>query len=247
MTPTILPCGDSAMTLQIGETIDADANARIIALAGEIEARAIPGVGEVVPTYRSLLVRYDPETVRGADLEKQLLEAFEHPSQTGAEGRLWTVPCLYGGASWQDLDELATMKSMSPEEVVALHSSAEYRIYMIGFAPGFAYLGGLPLALHTPRLLKPRQNIPAGAVGIGGQQGNISSVDGPSGWRFLGWTPVPTFDPAGAEPFLFRAGDRLRFRPIGADEADDLAARAKAGETIISPEPVARSGAEAAQ
>ncbi|HRP77652.1 MAG TPA: 5-oxoprolinase subunit PxpB [Aquamicrobium sp.] len=237
MTPTVLPCGDCALVLQIGETVDAEANARIIALAAEMEARALPGVREIVPTYRSLLVRYEPEEVRGAELERQLLAAYEHPARAGAEGRLWTVPCLYGGAVGQDLEELAAMKGLSPDEVAALHSGAEYRIYMIGFAPGFAYLGGLPEILHTPRLPKPRQNIPAGAVGIGGQQGNINSVAGPSGWRFVGWTPVRTFDPGRAEPFLFRAGDRLRFRPIGADEAAALSARAEAGELLISPEP----------
>lgn len=247
MTPTILPCGDCALILQIGETVDAEANARIIALAAELEERALAGIWEIVPTYRSLLVRYDPEEVRGAELERQLLEAFEHPARTGAEGRLWTVPCLYGGAVGQDLDELSAMKGLSPDEVVALHSGAEYRIYMIGFAPGFAYLGGLPETLHTPRLLKPRQNIPAGAIGIGGQQGNINSVAGPSGWRFIGWTPVRSFDPARAEPFLFRAGDRLRFRPISTDEADALSARAEAGEPIIAPEPAPHTGGEAAR
>lgn len=236
MSPTVLPCGDCALIVQIGDSVDAEANARIIALAAELEERALPGVREIVPTYRSLLVQYDPAQVRGADLERQLLAAFEHPARSHAGARLWTVPCLYGGAVGQDLEELAAMKGLSPDEVVALHASAEYRIYMIGFAPGFAYLGGLPEILHTPRLKKPRQNIPAGAVGIGGQQGNINSVAGPSGWRFVGWTPVRSFDPARAEPFLFRAGDRLRFRPIGADEAEELAARQQAGETIMSPE-----------
>jgi KipI family sensor histidine kinase inhibitor len=236
MTPTLLPCGDSALVLQIGEKIDAEANSRIIALAAEVEARALPGVLEIVPTYRSLLLRYDPERIRGAELEQRLLEAFEHPATAGGEGRLWTVPCLYGGEVGQDLEELATMKGLSSQEVIALHSGAEYRIYMIGFAPGFAYLGGLPEILHTPRLLKPRQKIPAGAIGIGGQQGNINSVAGPSGWRFIGWTPVRSFDPARPEPFLFRAGDRIRFRPIDAEESRDLLARAANGDTIIVPE-----------
>jgi KipI family sensor histidine kinase inhibitor len=236
MTPTLLPCGDSALVLQFGERIDAEANLRIIALAAELEARSFPGVLEIVPTYRSLLLRYDPERIRGAELEQRLLEAYEHPATAGGEGRSWTVPCLYGGEVGQDLEELAAMKGLSPQEVIALHSGAEYRIYMIGFAPGFAYLGGLPEILHTPRLLKPRQNIPAGAIGIGGQQASISSVAGPSGWRFIGWTPVQSFDPSRAEPFLFRAGDRIRFRPIDAEESCDLLARAANGDTIIVPE-----------
>ncbi|BCH22310.1 allophanate hydrolase [Mesorhizobium sp. L-8-10] len=236
MTPTILPCGDAALVLQIGDKIDAEANACVIALADELTARALPGVLEIVPTYRSLLVRYNPGQIRGGDLEQRLLQAFEHPANVSDQGRLWIVPCLYGGEVGQDLDELAATKGLSSEEVIALHSGAEYRIYMIGFAPGFAYLGGLPEILHTPRLLKPRQNIPAGAIGIGGQQGNINSVAGPSGWRFIGWTPVKSFDPERAEPFLFRAGDRIRFRPIGEEESRDLIARSAAGEMIVVPE-----------
>jgi KipI family sensor histidine kinase inhibitor len=240
MTPTILPCGDAALVLQIGDKIDAEANACVIALADELTARALPGVLEIVPTYRSLLVRYNPGQIRGGDLEQRLLQAFEHPANVSDQGRLWIVPCLYGGEVGQDLDELAAMKGLASEEVIALHSGAEYRIYMIGFAPGFAYLGGLPEILHTPRLLKPRQNIPAGAIGIGGQQGNINSVAGPSGWRFIGWTPVKSFDPERAEPFLFRAGDRIRFRPIGEEESRDLLARAAAGEMIVVPETTGR-------
>lgn len=235
MTVTFLPCGDSALVLQLGDRIDAQINARIIRLASAIEDMAIPGVTDIVPTYRSLLLRYDPQQVRGAALQDMMAQIT---LDDGADvpGRLWTVPCLYGGAVGQDLDDLAQMKNMTRDELIALHSAAEYRIYMIGFAPGFAYLGGLPDALHTPRLPKPRQNIPVGAIGIGGQQGNINSVSGPSGWRFVGWTPLRSFDPHRAEPFLFRAGDRIRFRPITQDEASDLSRRAEAGEMIVSPE-----------
>lgn len=240
MTPSLLPCGDSALTIQIGESVDADANARIIALAEAVEvaahSSALEGVLDIVPTYRSLLVRYDPERIRGAELGPRLLAIAGRPLETAVAGRLWRVPCLYGGEVGQDLEEMARMKGLSPEELIAFHSGTDYRVYMIGFAPGFAYLGGLPEILHTPRLPKPRQNIPRGAIGIGGQQGNINSVAGPSGWRFLGWTPVRAFDPARPEPFLFRAGDHIRFHPISPEEACVLDARSAAGEAIITPE-----------
>lgn len=241
--PRLLPCGDCALVLQLGETVDSAVNARIIALAAALETAvdsgALAGVLDIVPTYRSLLVRYDPEIIRGAALGQRLLDLAAQPL-TGAEaGRLWRVPCLYGGAVGQDLDELAAMKGLSRDELIAIHSGTDYRVYMIGFAPGFAYLGGQPEILHTPRLPKPRQNIARGAIGIGGQQGNINSVAGPSGWRFLGWTPVRSFDPTRAEPFLFRAGDRIRFHPIGEAEAQALDARSAAGETIIAPEAAA--------
>lgn len=235
MKPTLIPCGDRALMLQLGETIDSGMNARITALADEIRAAELPGVTEIVPTYRSLLLMYDPELIRGAALERELLDLWDRPARDGASGRLWRVPCLYGRAG-DDLEELAAMKGMTPEEVVALHSGAEYRVYMIGFAPGFPYLGGLPEALHTPRLKKPRQNIPAGGVGIGGQQANINSLAGPSGWRYVGWTPIRCFDPERAEPFLFRAGDRIRFHPVDAAEAAALAERAERGDPLIAPE-----------
>lgn len=240
MPPTLLPCGDCALVLQLGETVDAAINARIIALAAAletaVESGAMAGVLDIVPTYRSLLVRYDPEIIRGAALGQSLLDLAAQPMTNEGTGRRWRVPCLYGGTVGQDLDELAGMKGLSRDELIAIHSGTDYRVYMIGFAPGFAYLGGQPEILHTPRLPKPRQNIARGAIGIGGQQGNINSVAGPSGWRFLGWTPVRSFDPMRAEPFLFRAGDRIRFYPISDAEAQALDARSAAGEMIIAPE-----------
>ncbi|MEH6774420.1 MAG: 5-oxoprolinase subunit PxpB [Cereibacter changlensis] len=242
MPPRLLPCGDSALTIEIGETIDAECNARIIALAAEVEAAvragALEGVQDIVPTYRSLLVCYDPERIRGAELWPRLLALAGQPRETAQARRLWRVPCLYGGEVGQDLEEMARMKGLAPDELVALHSGVDYRVYMIGFAPGFAYLGGQPEILHTPRLPKPRQNIPRGAIGIGGQQGNINSVAGPSGWRFLGWTPVRSFDASRPEPFLFRAGDHVRFHPIDAEEARVLEARSAAGKMIVTPEEI---------
>jgi KipI family sensor histidine kinase inhibitor len=121
------------------------------------------------------------------------------------------------------------------DEVISLHSGAEYRVYMIGFAPGFAYLGGLPEVLHTPRLTTPRQHIVAGSIGIGGKQASINSLDGPSGWRFIGRTPLRLFDPQREEPALFRAGDTVRFKAIDAAEFERLEARVAAGETIAEP------------
>lgn len=243
MTPTLFPCGDSALTLQIGKNVDAGANARIIALAAAletlIEGGALTGVQDIVPTYRSLLVRYDPEQIRGAALGARLLEIAAAPMAGAGHGRLWRVPCLYGGTVGQDLEELAQMKGLTVEELIAIHAATDYRVYMIGFAPGFAYLGGQPEILHTPRLAKPRQMIARGAIGIGGQQGNINSVAGPSGWRFLGWTPVRSFDPTRAEPFLFRAGDHIRFHPVTEAEARALDAAAEAGKSIITPEEIA--------
>lgn len=228
--------------LQLGDKIDADINARVIAIASMLEAERdkgrLDGVVDIVPTYRSLLVRYNPAQIRGAALEVLLHGIDQNLPNCQAATRLWDVPCAYGGEIGQDLEELAKMKGLTTDELIAIHSGTDYRVYMIGFAPGFAYLGGQPAILDTPRLLTPRQNIARGAIGIGGQQGNINSVAGPSGWRFLGWTPVRSFDPRRPEPFMFRAGDRIRFRPISMDEAQELDARSAAGDTLITPQEV---------
>ncbi len=244
MSLTFLPCGDSAMTLQLGEAIDAETNAHVIALADMVERMqhdgTLQGILDIVPTYRSLLIRYDPQLVRGAALEARLSALEPGAMVPSAPSRHWTIPCLYGGEVGQDLDELARMKGLSTDELIQIHAQTEYRVYMIGFAPGFAYLGGQPEILHTPRLTTPRQNIARGAIGIGGQQGSINSVAGPSGWRYLGWTPLRTFDPERADPFLLRAGDRVRFRPICPAEAQELDARSAAGELITTPDETPR-------
>lgn len=240
MTPRVFCCGEQALSFQLSEEIDEAANRRVIALARSLSEALIPGVVEWVPTYRSLLVRYDPERVRGGALEAALLERYAAlPDDRAGEGPLWRLPILYGGPVGQDLDDLARTKGMTTGELTRLHASAEYRVYMIGFAPGFAYLGGVPEVLHTPRLSKPRHNIPAGAVGIGGQQGNINSIAGPSGWRFIGRTPVRIFDSRREPPFLLAAGDRVRFEPVDQAEARRLDEAAARREVLVRPEDTA--------
>jgi len=234
---TIKPAGDQAVTVEFADSIDEAVNARVIALADALEAQPVAGIVETVPTYRSLLVYYDPARIRGSALAPLLFERVEHLPEGGdAARRHFRVPVCYQGDDALDLADLAEMKGMSPEEVIALHTAADYRVYMIGFAPGFTYLGGLPEALHTPRLAVPRQRVAAGAVGIGGAQAAINSVSGPSGWRYIGRTPLRLFDPERAEPSFFRAGDMIRFFEIGVDEMAALERRAAAGEAIVEPE-----------
>lgn len=230
--PRIIPCGDSALVVEFSDQIDEETNERVIALADMLATRPITGVVETVPTYRSLLVAYDPTVIRGKNLSAALEARLGHLSVGGVTARRITVPVLYGHEVGIDLDDLAEMKQMSREALIALHASAEYRVYMIGFAPGFSYLGGLPQQLHTPRLAVPRQRIEASAIGIGGKQASINSVPCPSGWRYIGRTPLRIFDPSRAEPFLLRAGDRVRFRPVDADEAECLDAAVRRGESI---------------
>lgn len=236
MTPRVLCAGDQALAVEFSSRIDAAVNARVIALAKSLADEPLPGVRETVPSYRSLLVCYDPEAVRGAALAEAVQRRAAAISDAASASRLWRVPLLFGGSAGLDLEDLARMKSLSVEELIALFVSPEYRVYMIGFAPGFAYLGGLPELLHTPRLPTPRQRLEAGAVGIGGEQANINSVAGPSGWRFVGRTPLRLFDPGRSEPFLFAAGDAVRFVPVSPADAAELDAAVAAGETIVEPE-----------
>jgi KipI family sensor histidine kinase inhibitor len=220
--PRIAACGDSALVVELSDQIEEATNRRVVALADDLAAQPIEGVVETVPTYRSLLVVYDPAVVRGRALEKLLQMRLANITSPNGSARRIVVPVTYGGPVGMDLNELADMKNTSADALIAMHAAAEFRVYMIGFAPGFAYLGGLPDILHTPRLAVPRQRIEAGAIGIGGRQASINSVAGPSGWRFIGRTSLKLFDPTRDEPFLLRAGDRVRFRPVQADEASAL-------------------------
>ncbi|MCM2435868.1 5-oxoprolinase subunit PxpB [Agrobacterium rosae] len=231
--PRIAACGDSALVVELSDQIEEVTNRRIVALADDLISQPIEGVVETVPTYRSLLIVYDPALVRGHALEKLLHARLANITSSNRSARRIVVPVVYGGPVGMDLNELADMKQMSAEALIDLHATAEYRVYMIGFAPGFAYLGGLPDVLHTPRLAVPRQKIEASAIGIGGRQASINSVAGPSGWRFIGRTPLKLFDSTREQPFLLRAGDRVRFRPVQADEAAALD-RASAQGTLTA-------------
>ncbi len=239
MTPQarILRCAEQAFSVELADRIDEAVNLRVIALAENLENDPPDGLIETVPTYRSLLVRFDPARICGQKMAQVLRDRLAQSGKPARNaGTLWRLPAVYGGEAGLDLDDLARQKAMSPEQIIALHCSVTYRIYMIGFSPGFAYLGGLPEVLHTPRLSEPRPNIPAGAIGIGGRQGSINAVAGPSGWRFIAWTPVRTFAPHQPAPFLLRAGDLVRFVPISAREGAALVRRRDRGETIVLPE-----------
>ncbi|OLP54962.1 allophanate hydrolase [Rhizobium rhizosphaerae] len=227
--PRLAASGDRAVVIELSDEISEETNRRVVALAEDLDRHPIAGVVETVPTYRSLLVSYDPLILRGRDLRSLLLQRLATMRIDGTRGRRLIVPVLYGGGAGLDLAAMAEMKQMHAADLVALHGAADYRVYMIGFAPGFAYLGGLPEVLHTPRLAVPRQRIEAGSIGIGGRQASINSVAGPSGWRFIGRTPLRLFDPAREDPFLLKAGDHVRFRAIDQSEAEALDAAVAAG------------------
>jgi inhibitor of KinA len=222
----IRPLGDTALRIQLGEGIDPELNRRVRAACAALERAALPGVVEWVPSYTAVTVHYQPHVVRYPELCRRVEAAIAGSDDAPVpEGKIVTLPVLYGGAHGPDLAFVAEHHRLSVEEVIALHSRPEYLVYMIGFAPGFAYLGGLPEQLVTPRLEKPRLSVPKGSVGIGGAQTGVYSVDSPGGWRLIGRTPVPLYDPAKNPPALLEAGDRLRFRPVSAAEYAELEAK----------------------
>ena len=221
----ILPIADQAVYVDFGEVIDEAINSRVTALASRIQLAAIRGVTSLIPTYRALTVNYDATQTRQAQLIGALHDLLSQADQPAPPVRLWTIPVNYGGEQGVDLEWLAQSHGLSPQEVVARHVAAVYRVYMIGFMPGFAYLGGLDPLLHTSRRDSPRLQVPAGSISIGGMQTAVGSVAAPSGWHLIGRTPVRSFAPERAEPFLFSAGDGIRFTAIDDDEYRHLLAQ----------------------
>lgn len=215
----VLPCGDCAVTVEFGTKIDPGINSRVCALAKRIIDERLPGIRETVPTFRSLLVSYDPRVWSFRKLAARLTKLAAMQGGTdNAERRVIEIPVLYGGAYGEDLPDVAVHAGISTDEVVRRHSAPEYLIYMLGFLPGFAYLGGLDPTIVTPRLETPRTKIPGGSVGIGGEQTGIYPMDSPGGWRLIGSTPLKPYDASRKEPFLYQAGDYIKFMPV--DEAE---------------------------
>jgi KipI family sensor histidine kinase inhibitor len=221
--PRVLAVGDAAVTVELGTTIDPDLARRVRALDRALLHKPFRGYREAVPTYRSLLVTYDPARIRFADVRADLLARAAAPEAPEEPGRLHRVPVVYGGEAGPDLAEVARALALSEAEVVAQHTSIEYTAFMLGFRPGFAYLGVLPESLALPRLATPRVRVPAGSVGIAGRQTGIYPVVSPGGWRLLGRTTFATYDPFGDPPSVVAPGDRVRFEPV--DTLDDPAPR----------------------
>jgi inhibitor of KinA len=237
--------GEQGLVVELGDAIDPEVNARVHWLARAVTSRHAAEVIEVVPTYRSLLVVHDPLRIPRARLEAlidQILSEAPQDAALQSAGRLVRVPACYGDELGPDLETMARDRGLTPEEAIALHSGATYRVYMLGFTPGFPYLGGVPARLATPRLEVPRQLVPAGSIGIAGEQTGIYPVSSPGGWCLIARTPLRLFDPSAATPFLFSAGDRVRFEPIDPPRFTQIAAEVAAGTYVPSIEVAA--GAE---
>jgi KipI family sensor histidine kinase inhibitor len=230
--PRLLPSGDSAITVEFSRNIDDDANQRVLALDRTLSEAPLPGVTEAVPTYRSLLVHYDPCQIDFATLGEKLLALAQRPASAGAKARRWRIPVAYGGDSGIDIEDVAKTLNTTPDDIVARHVAGHYRVAMIGFTPGWSYLSGLDKFLHMPRRENPRLLTPAGTVSVGGVQTGIQCLAGPSGWHLLGRTPVRTYQMHRDPKFLLEPGDHLTFFAIDAKTFAEQDRAAEAGEII---------------
>lgn len=210
--PRIVALGDSSILIQLGEEIEPAVNQCVHALAGLVETSAINGVIETVPAYATLLVHYDPLALSFTQIKNSLHEKLAQIQENASRKlRLIEVPVQYGGEYGPDLEAVASHLGLCVEDVIRIHTEKIYTIYMMGFTPGYPYMGKLDDALILPRLETPRTRVPAGTVAIAGSQTGIYSIESPGGWNLIGWTSLKLFDPQSDPPFLFAPGDEVKF------------------------------------
>jgi KipI family sensor histidine kinase inhibitor len=230
--PRLLPSGDSAITVEFSRNIDDAANRRVLALDRTLTRAPVAGVTETVPTYRSLLVHYDPTQIDFDRLGKKLVELAQRPVPPAENTRRWRIPVVYGGEHGIDLEDVAKTLGITPDEIVARHIAGDYRVAMIGFTPGWSYLSGLQDSLHMPRRQNPRLLTPAGTISIGGVQSGVQCLAGPSGWHLLGRTAVRTYQLHRDPIFLLEPGDRVTFSVVDARTFSEQERAAEHGEIV---------------
>ena len=217
--PRFLAAGDRAILVEFGNTISLEIGRQVRRFMLATQAAQLPGLVEIVPAYRSLLIYYDPLQISAPELRQKLRTIEQEPQKDELpQPTVTEIPTVYGNQYGPDLEFVAKHNSITPEEVVRLHKSAVYLIYMVGFMAGFAYLGGMSPRIATPRLETPRSRIPAGSVGIAGSQTGVYPAESPGGWRIIGRTPVNLFDPLKEPPALLVAGNYVKFVEITAQE-----------------------------
>lgn len=216
-----LMSGDKGLVVEFGNEISESVNEKVRGMYLAIQKNQMPGIYELIPTYRSLLIQYNPMEIETDRLIETLAEiekdmgAIDLPKPRTVE-----IPTIYGGGFGEDLSFVAEHNGLSEDEVIKIHTSIDYRIYMLGFTPGFSYLGGMSEKIAAPRLKTPRTKIPGGSVGIAGKQTGIYPMESPGGWQLIGRTPVKLYDPTSETPIILQAGDYIRFKSINKDEYD---------------------------
>lgn len=226
---TFHPLGDSAILLKFDQKIDPDINQKVVSVVNSLTSNPIKGVTGWIPAYCSLMVSYDPMVIHYDQLESQLEEMSSAPSGPAKAPREFNIPVCYGGEFGVDLEEVSKETSLSIKEIIDIHTSTQFRVYMLGFIPGFVYMGSIPPELNCSRKTTPRLKVPSRSVGLAGQQTGIYPTEAPGGWRIIGRTPVNIIDLSQTNPFLFEAGDSIRFNSIDQDEYKRMRVDAKEG------------------
>ena len=220
MGPKIIPSGDSAILVEFENRIDPDVNRSVQSLALALESEALPGIQEVLPAYRTVMVVYDPLEIAYRPLAEKIKICLRKAENIGIPpGRFFCLPTVYGGGHGPDLQRVAAATGLTPGKAIHVFSATRFRVYFIGFVCGLAYLGGLPEILRMPRLATPRTFVPAGSVGLAGDQANALPADQPSGFNYIGRTFVELYNPHGFPPVPFLSGDEIQFIPVAEEEA----------------------------
>ena len=216
----MLKAGEQGVVVEFSDAIEPGVNALVHRLSSVLMLEMPELILEVVPTYRSLMVYFDPLTISRERLQEKIADSLASLETAAASDtiRIIKIPVAYGGDFGPDLEFVASHNAITPSEVIAIHTSVPYLIYMLGFTPGFPYLGGMSERIAAPRLKTPRVRIPTGSVGIAGKQTGIYPIESPGGWQLIGRTPLTVFNPSGPTPFLFAAGDYLQFAAIEVEE-----------------------------
>jgi len=239
MTVRFLSAGDRALVVEFGDRVDRVLSDDVLRLDAGLRAGALPGVVETVPTFRSLMVHYDPLATSYADLEQAITRLLDQRSDAYSAAKSWRVPICYDGEFAPDLPEVARLAGLTPSEVVGLHSAVRYHVYMLGFLPGFPYLGDLPPQLALPRRADPRLRVPAGSVSIATCLTAIYPYESPGGWHLIGATPICLFDPARPRPALLAPGDIVQFEPIDPVRFAAIKEAVGSGNYAVPSEPIA--------
>ena len=225
-----LPAGDKAVSIELGGSISPEINRKVRALLLAIEKESMSEVIDLVPTYRSILAYYDPLRITLSELEERLSVLEQRLDEApGKPPKVIEIPTMYGGEYGPDLDYVAQHNGLTPEQVMQVHSDINYQVYMMGFTPGFPYLGEVSEKIATPRLQTPRTAIPAGSVGIAERQTGVYPTESPGGWRIIGRTPIQLFDARRDPPAVVEVGDHVRFTPITEDTFQDIERQVRAG------------------
>ena len=229
MSVRFLVSGDTALVVEFGDRVEREMSDRVLRLSRLVRASATAGVVETVPTYRSLMVQYDPLITDHASLIAAIEKLIDSSAAAEQQAKLWRIPACYAESHAPDLAQVAERVGLSPEEVVRLHTEARLHVYMVGFVPGFPYMGDLPEPLVLPRRTDPRIKVPAGSIATAQGMTGIYPVESPGGWHLIGATPIRLFDARLERPALLSPGDKVRFDPVSSSEFETIASAVAAG------------------